>query len=158
MQVIHTRLRNRCSSLNEHLYSKKLVQSPLCRSGSVESTQHYFLDCLFHRDLRLSLSQSPNVITTFTLNTILFGDENLSLLENQRIFNSVHTYIRNSKRFSSNVCSSCFEILLHFFLFTYCEAILMLAIPSYTISNNHKLCRCLFSLRDVGHAGIYHNL
>ena len=103
MQVIHTRLCNRCSSLNEHLYSKKLVHSPLCRRGSVESTQHYFLDCLFYRDLRLSLSQSLNGITTFTLNTILFGDENLSLFENQRIFNSVHTYIRNSRRFSSNV-------------------------------------------------------
>ena len=103
MQVIHTRLRNRCSSLNENLYLKKMVQSPLRRCGSVESTQHYFLDCLFYHDLRLSLSQSLNSITTFTLNTILFGDENLSLLENQRIFNSVHTYIRNSRRFSSNV-------------------------------------------------------
>ena len=47
MQVIHTRLRNRCSSLNEHLYSKKMVQSPLCRSGSVESTQYYFWTVYF---------------------------------------------------------------------------------------------------------------
>ena len=97
MQVIHARLRNRCSSLNEHLYLKKLVQSPLCRFSEVESKQHYFCDCLFYRDLRF------NGITPFSLNNILFGDENLSLLENQRIFNTVHDYIRDSKRFNSNV-------------------------------------------------------
>ena len=42
MQVIHARLRNRCSSHNEHLYLKHLVESLLCRCGYIESTQHYF--------------------------------------------------------------------------------------------------------------------
>ena len=63
----------------------------------------FFFDCLFHRDLRLSLSHILNGITTFTLNTILFGHDNLSLHENQRIFNAVHTYIRISRRVGSNV-------------------------------------------------------
>ena len=78
MQVIHARLRNRCSSLNEHLYLKHLVESALCRCGYVESTRHYFLECLFYRDFRQSLSHSISYTSTFNLQTILFGDESLS--------------------------------------------------------------------------------
>ena len=100
IQILHARLRNRCSSLNEHLYLKKLVQSPLCRCGTVESTQHYFLECPTYSTQRNSLCQFISGITRFTLQTVLFGDENLNLLDNQRIFAAVHTYIRESRRFS----------------------------------------------------------
>ena len=84
IQVIHARLCNRCSSLNEHLYLKKLVESPLCRCGAVESTEHFFLECPFYNSQRISLSFSVNAITNLTLQTILYGDENLNLFDNQR--------------------------------------------------------------------------
>ena len=52
IQIIHARLRNRCSSLNHHLYMKKIVQSPLCTCGSVESTEHFFLQCPNYVNIR----------------------------------------------------------------------------------------------------------
>ena len=34
-----------CSSLNPHLYSKNIVDSPLCQCGAIETTKHYLLYC-----------------------------------------------------------------------------------------------------------------
>ena len=49
VQILHTRLRTKCSSLNYYIFTKNLTDSPLCRSGSVEKTQHYHLQChLYH--------------------------------------------------------------------------------------------------------------
>ena len=41
-EVLHTRLRTNCSSLNLDLFLKNISDSPLCRCGSVENAQHYF--------------------------------------------------------------------------------------------------------------------
>ena len=41
-QILHTRLRTNCSSLNNDLYSIHLTDSPLCRCGSVENTNYFF--------------------------------------------------------------------------------------------------------------------
>ena len=43
-QILHSRLRMQCSSLNQHLYRKNIVDSPNCVCGLTESTTHY----LFH--------------------------------------------------------------------------------------------------------------
>ena len=42
-QILHARLRTGCSSLNMHLFHKNITESPLCRCGSIEDTQHYFI-------------------------------------------------------------------------------------------------------------------
>ena len=39
-QIYHVRLRTNCSSLNEHLFSKNIINSPLCVCGEVEDTNH----------------------------------------------------------------------------------------------------------------------
>ncbi|MEW8542639.1 MAG: reverse transcriptase family protein, partial [Candidatus Thiodiazotropha sp.] len=44
-QVLHTRLRLECSSLNAHLYSRNLVDSPLCVCGEIENTTHFIFNC-----------------------------------------------------------------------------------------------------------------
>ena len=50
LQILHTRIRTKCSSLNHHLFQKNIVQSPLCQCGEVESSFHYFFRCrLYHR-------------------------------------------------------------------------------------------------------------
>ena len=99
-QIIHARLRNKCSCLNEHLYLKNIVQSPLCRCGSVESTQHYFFECPFYRELRISLNDDISSITRVTLQVILYGDEDLDQPDNEKIFAAVHSYISQSRRFT----------------------------------------------------------
>ena len=42
LQVIHTQIRNNCSSLNNHLFLKNIVDSPLCTCGGIESSEHFF--------------------------------------------------------------------------------------------------------------------
>ena len=44
-QIIHARLRNKCSSLKHHI--RKIVESPLCVCGAVKTNQHYFLNVLY---------------------------------------------------------------------------------------------------------------
>ena len=41
-QIYHARLRTNCSSLNLHLFSKHLTDSPLCACGSIEDTYHFY--------------------------------------------------------------------------------------------------------------------
>ena len=43
LQIYHLRLRTNCSSLNFHLYSKNLTESPICIRGDVESAKHFLL-------------------------------------------------------------------------------------------------------------------
>ena len=55
LQILHTRLRTGCSSLNYDLLVKSFSDTPLCscRSGDVENAEHFFLSCNFYRDHRI---------------------------------------------------------------------------------------------------------
>ena len=57
LQILHTRLRTGCSSLNHDLFVKSISDTPLCscRSGDVENAEHFFLPCNFYRDHRIEL-------------------------------------------------------------------------------------------------------
>ena len=55
LQIQHTRLRTGCSSLNQHLFSKNIVENPLCVCGSIESTKHYLFDCFRYQHIRTSM-------------------------------------------------------------------------------------------------------
>ena len=45
MQILQTRLRTGCSSLNYDLYSKNNIESPVCnyRCGVIEKAHYFFL-------------------------------------------------------------------------------------------------------------------
>ena len=98
-QILHTRLRTNCSSLNLHLFLKNITESPLCRCGSIENTEHFFLYCRYHQaqpDELISVIRPYHVPTT---NLFLYGDDNLSEHTNKLIFESVQTFIIGTKRF-----------------------------------------------------------
>ena len=42
LQIMHCRLRTKCSPLNQHIYRKHIVDCPKCLCGLTESTNHYF--------------------------------------------------------------------------------------------------------------------
>ena len=42
LQVIHTQIRNKCSSINNHLFLKNIIDSPLCTCGGIETSEHFF--------------------------------------------------------------------------------------------------------------------
>ena len=101
-QIYHTRLRTHCSSLNEHLFTKNIVDSPLCVCGEVENTHHYLFDCTRYEDLRRELLNAVSYYCEPTVNSILFGNSALTSTQNQNIFIAVQDYLIKSKRFKVN--------------------------------------------------------
>ena len=57
-QILHSRLRMNCSSLNSHLFFKNLVTSPTCSCGAIETTSHYLLYCPKYQITRNELLDS----------------------------------------------------------------------------------------------------
>ena len=100
-QVIHTRLRNECSSLNHHLFVKNIVPSSLCVCGSQETTYHFLLVCPLFIVQRQLMLNSVAALTEVTLRNLLYGDTNLTEEQNRAMFDAVHIFIQMSKRFDS---------------------------------------------------------
>ena len=96
-QVLHTRIRTRCSALKQHLYLRNIETNPYCQCGQVESAAHFLLECSNYTNLRADLL---NLNFPVTCNLLLFGDENKSFEFNKNIFLEVQKYILKSKRFS----------------------------------------------------------
>ena len=102
--IHHARLRIGCSKLNDDLFSNlHVIDSPKCPCGSpTEDRLHFFFHCPLYGNERKILLDSISVIAPPSLELLLFGQENLSLSENERVFLAVHSYICNSKRFDSH--------------------------------------------------------
>ena len=97
-QVIHTRLRTKSSSLNEHLYAKNIIDSPLCRCGDFESNFLFFFTCSYYIRTKL-MNNVLGIISPVDLDTLLFGNTSLNDDDNSTIFLCVQQYITESKRF-----------------------------------------------------------
>lgn len=98
-QILHARLRTNCSSLNLDLFLKNISDSPLCRCGSVENTQHFFFHCRRYQFQRLELLNSISQYHIPSLQLLLYGDSSLSYETNKNIFERVHKFILDTKRF-----------------------------------------------------------
>ena len=96
-QILHTRLRLGCSSLNYDLHRRSLVESPLCSCGLQETVSHYLLACNKYQHLRNRFLS--DLACPVTLNNLLYGDERLSYDQNVSIFLKVQKYIVATKRF-----------------------------------------------------------
>ncbi len=97
--ILHTRLRTNCSSLNSHLYSKNITDNPNCVCGQLEDTEHFFQDCNIYINLRQELHNELAEICTPTTNILLYGIPEANTETNRVIFKTVQTYIRNTRRF-----------------------------------------------------------
>ena len=98
-QILHTRLRTNCSSLNLDLFLKNISDSPLCQCGSIENAQHYFFHCRHYQVQRTELLNSVSQYQTPSLSLFLYGNDSFSLDTNTVIFEKVHKFILDSKRF-----------------------------------------------------------
>ena len=98
-QILHTRLRTNCSALNNDLFLKRICDSPYCRCGAIENAFHFFLNCPKYARQRADLIHNVSQHITISLCVLLFGDSTLSTQTNTTIFEAVHKYIRDSKRF-----------------------------------------------------------
>ena len=84
LQVIHTRIRNKCSSLNHDLFRKSIVDSPLCACGEIETSKHFFLYCTNHVNIRNILFNSLSDIGNIDIDALLFGKDDLTYQENEK--------------------------------------------------------------------------
>ena len=99
-QILHTRLRLNCSSLNHHLFSKNIIDDPHCTCGDIESTSHFLLYCNNYSVIRQELVRAVSNIATPSLKLLLYGDTNLTQHENETIFKHVQKFVVSSKRFT----------------------------------------------------------
>ena len=101
-QINHTRVRTRCSGLNQHLFAKNIVPSPLCACGQIENTRHFLLDCILYHDIRFDMLATISVICTPIIDTLIYGNPDVSINDNIVIFKAVQRFISKSKRLSNN--------------------------------------------------------
>ena len=102
LQVLHTRLRTGCSSLNAHLHAKNISDSPNCSCGDIETPAHFFLACPLYTQPRLHLLRAISQVQppiNPTLDVLLFGCEHLNVDQNKIIFQAVQIFVANTKRF-----------------------------------------------------------
>ena len=98
-RIYHSRLRTKCSSLNEHLFSKNIVDSSLCTCVSVEDTKHFILECPLYFNLRQEMLTVISEFCLPSLNVILFGNPDLTTHSNTRLLDAVQSFILKTKRF-----------------------------------------------------------
>ena len=101
LQILHARLRTKCSPLNHDLFLKHISESPLCRCGAIENTDHYLMTCRLYHDQRAELINTVSQQTKVTLHILLYGNSMLSLQANIIIFEAVQKYINDTKRFKN---------------------------------------------------------
>ena len=98
-QILHTRIRTNCSSLNLDLFLKNVTDSPLCRCGSIENAQHFFFHCRYYNVQRRELMTTVSLYANPSLKLLLTGDLTLSPVINNIITLKVQKYIIDTHRF-----------------------------------------------------------
>lgn len=98
--ILHTRIRHNCSTLNYDLFRCNLIENAFCECGNpCENAFHYFLDCPLYLLQRRTLFHDLAFLNDITLEIILFGSSILSPENNDSICRAVQRYIRDTQRF-----------------------------------------------------------
>ena len=97
-QILHTRLRLGCSSLNSDLLKNYVSNTDRCTCGSPETAMHFLLECNNYIDIRNDTINSLNI--AFNTDILLKGCPLYSDDINEQIFLAVQTFIIQSNRFS----------------------------------------------------------
>ena len=97
-QIYHARIRLNCS-LRYHLFQKNIIDNPVCECGEIENTSHFFLHCNLYGQLRHALLDRVSTYCQPTVNVFLYGNTDLTDVENAELFSAVQDYILKTKRF-----------------------------------------------------------
>lgn len=99
--VLHARIRNKCSNLNDDLFNNHLSLSPLCSCGiDRETSNHYFLVCPIYNTQRLELLRKMHQCRfQADIDSILFGSNMLTQDQNCELFEFIHDFIKETNRF-----------------------------------------------------------
>ena len=104
LSIMHTRLRNGCSNLSNDLFLNKLRPNAICDNcgREREDAEHFFMQCPSFTNERLRLFRATRYLHPLSVNVLLKGKDGLSDEDNIFIFNQVHIYIKDTKRFDRN--------------------------------------------------------
>ena len=101
--MMHARIRNTCSNLNNDLYLNHLRIDPLCSCNmEIENAEHFFFRCPIFGNERITLFNETHNFHPLNLNTLTHGSDILSTEDNICIFKAVQKCINNTQRFSQN--------------------------------------------------------
>ena len=97
-EIIHCKLRLEISDLKGDLVRRHLADNPACQCGyQYENSKHYLFDCpLFNNARSVSIGKISNV--NYTLDCLLYGNQNLSIVENSEIFQHVSNLNNKGRR------------------------------------------------------------
>ena len=99
LQMLHTRLRTNCSSLNQDIFRTNISDISQCTCGSTETADHFLLSCPLYHGQRQEPFQVISLICPISFNVLLFGNSTVCYENNVKNFEAVHNYIKQSKRF-----------------------------------------------------------
>ena len=89
-----------CSDLKGHLYNLKLINDSKCECGyKNEDPLHFFFICPLYQRPRAALHNALSPLAPFTLQTLLFGRENLDDEQNKLIYRYTLDFIEQTERF-----------------------------------------------------------
>lgn len=100
--VLHCRLRNNCSNLNNDLFHNHLKDNPLCDClEEAEDAEHYIFKCQRYNTYRVALFHRTRTFHPLSIQLILNGNSNMSDDTNAMLFDAVFKYIKDTKRFTA---------------------------------------------------------
>ena len=104
--ILHSRLRLKCSALNEHLFCMNCIPYPQCVCGyHTETIVHYLCYCPRYAAQRTTLfaSVGPTIRLTVTVcndaavsDILLRGSNSLSYEQNVKLFTAVQKFVLDS--------------------------------------------------------------
>ena len=99
--ILHSRLRRKCSSLKSDLFRCNIIDTCYCDCGNyIESAEHFFLICPRYTAQRVNLLHGiRNLNFEISVENILFGNSDMDSDKNSRLFVLVQKFILDSKRF-----------------------------------------------------------
>ena len=97
-KVKHCRLRLPISDLNYDLFRRHLLEDPICSWGyTAETSEHFLLHCPLYNSIKNKTINKLDV-NEININTLLFGNDQLHLETNKKIFAIVHDFLRQTDR------------------------------------------------------------
>jgi len=98
--IIHTRLRHQRSSLGADLFRANIINDPSCPCGCpLEDAVHYLLECPLYTNAKMQLFMNITPYAVISIETLLFGSDNLTDETNLIVITNVQIYIYHTNGF-----------------------------------------------------------
>ena len=102
LSVLHARIRNNCSNLNNDLYINHLRDNPLCNwCNGIQDGEHYLFYCNNYRNERRVFFEIARDFQSLDINVLLYGYDTFDKTLNSSLLRAVHDYLKSTKHFDN---------------------------------------------------------